>query len=136
MNAMTEMTEDIADTMVRIAMDAMRNSYIDHDGIAAGACVLSSDGTLYNGCRIDHPIPYLSISAEMAAMIRAIVDGKREFDGIAIVADIDGFYVPDENTYEFLVEMGVPEIVFADLEGDVKIMALADVEPYRPRRRD
>ena len=133
---MTEVNEDIADTMVRIAMDAIRNSYVDHDGIAAGACVLTSDGTLYNGCRIDHPIPYLSISAEMAAMVRAIVDGKREFDGLAIVADIDGFYVPDENTYEFLVEMGVPEVVFADLEGNVKIMPLSEVEPYRPRRRD
>ncbi len=133
---MREMNEDIADTMVRIAMDAIRNSYVDHDGIAAGACVLSSDGTLYNGCSIDHPVSYLSISAEMAAMVRAIVDGKREFDGIAVVADIDGFYVPDENTYDFLVEMQVPEIVLADLEGNVKIMALSEVEPYRPRRRD
>ncbi|MBQ9486573.1 MAG: cytidine deaminase, partial [Selenomonadaceae bacterium] len=61
----------------------------------------------------------------MAAMVRAIVDGKREFDGIAVVADIDGFYVPDENTYDFLVEMQVPEIVLADLEGNVKIMALS-----------
>ncbi|MBR5913331.1 MAG: cytidine deaminase [Selenomonadaceae bacterium] len=133
---MNEVNEDIADTMVRIAMDAIRNSYVDHDGIAAGACVLTSDGTLYNGCRIDHPIPYLSISAEMAAMIKAIVDGKREFDGLAIVADIEGFYVPDENTYEFLLEMGVPEIVFADLDGNVKIMSIEEVEPYRPRRRD
>ncbi|MBQ7477177.1 MAG: cytidine deaminase [Selenomonadaceae bacterium] len=130
------MNEDIADTMVRIAMDAIRNSYVDHDGIAAGACVLTSDGTLYNGCRVDHPVPYLSVSAEMAAMIRAIVDGKREFDGLAIVADIDGFYVPDEYTYAFLEELGVPEIVFADLDGNVKIMPLEEVEPYRPRRRD
>ena len=130
------MNEDIADTMVRIAMDAIRNSYVSHDGIAAGACVLTSDGTLYNGCRIDHPIPYLSISAEMAAMIRAIVDGKREFDGLAVVADIEGYYVPDENTYEFLQELGVPEIVFADLDGNVKMMTLEEVEPYRPRRRD
>ena len=133
---MTEITEDIADTMVRIAMDSMRNSYVDHDGIAAGACVLTSDGTLYNGCRIDHPIPVLSISAEMAAMVRAIVDGKREFDGLAIVADIDGFYVPDETTYEFLVELQVPEIIFGDLDGNVKIMPIAEVEPYKPRRRD
>ena len=130
------MNEDIADTMVRIAMDAIRNSYVDHDGIAAGACVLTSDGTLYNGCRVDHPVPYLSVSAEMAAMIRAIVDGKREFDGLAIVADIDGFYVPDEYTYAFLEELGVPEIVFADLDGNVKIMPLEEGEPYRPRRRD
>lgn len=130
------MNEDIADTMVRIAMDAIRNSYVNHDGIAAGACVLTSDGTLYNGCTVDHPIPYLSVPAEMAAMIKALVDGKREFDGIAIVADIEGFYVPDENTYEFLKELEVPEIVFADLDGNVKMMALEEVEPYRPRRRD
>ena len=81
------MNEDIADTMVRIAMDAIRNSYVNHDGIA-------------------------------------------------IVADIEGFYVPDENTYEFLKEMEVPEIVFADLDGNVKMMSLEEVEPYHPRRRD
>lgn len=129
------MNFDIVDTLVRTAMDAIRNSYTEHGGIAAGACVLSSDGTLYSGCTVDNPIEGLSYSAEVVAMLRAISEGKREFDSLAVVADIDGFYVPDEASWLFLKEFNVEEIILADLNGNVKVMAIDDIEPYRPRRR-
>lgn len=129
------MNFDIIDTMVRTAMDAMRNAYVEHNGIVAGACVLTADGTLYSGCSIDHPVPGLNYTAEIVAMLRAISDGKREIDAVAIVADIEGLYIPDEDTYRFLNEFDVEEIVLADLNGDVKIMRLDELAPYRPRRR-
>lgn len=129
------MNFDIVDTLVRTAMDSIRNSYTEHGGIAAGACVLSSDGTLYGGCAIDNPVEGLNYSAEVVAMLRAISEGKREFDAIAVVADIDGLYVPDEVSWLFLKEFEVEEIILADLEGNVKVMALDEIEPYKPRRR-
>jgi len=130
-----QMNFDIIDTMVRTAMESLRNAYIEHGGIAAGACVLTSDGTLYSGCTVDHPLPNLNYSAEIVAMLRAIADGKRDFDAVAIVADIDGVYVPDDDTYQFLREFEVEEIILADLEGDVKIARLEELVPYRPRRK-
>jgi len=130
------MNFDVVDTMVRVAMDSIRNAYIEHGGIAAGACVLSADGTLYSGCTVDHPEPHLNCSAEIVAMLRAIADGKREFDALAVVADIDGIYLPDEDTYQFLREFEVEEIILADMEGDVKIMSLDEIQPYKPRRRN
>lgn len=129
------MNFDIVDTMVRVAMDSIRNAYTEHGGIAAGACVLASDGTLYNGCTVDHPIKGINFSAEVVAMLRAISEGKREFDALAVVADIDGLYVPDEESWLFLKEFDVEEIILADLDGNVKTMKLDDIEPYRPRRR-
>lgn len=129
------MNFDIVDTLVRMAMDSIRNSYNEHGGIAAGACVLSSDGTLYSGCAVDSPVEGLSYSAEVVAMLRAISEGKREFDALAVVADIDGLYVPDEVSWLFLKEFEVDEVILADLEGNVKIMNLDDIEPYKPRRR-
>ena len=129
------MNFDIVDTMVRIAMDSIRNAYTEHGGIAAGACVLASDGTLYNGCAIDHPIKGVNYSAEIVAMLRAISEGKREFDALAVVADIDGLYVPDEESWLLLKEFEVEEIILADLDGNIKTMRLDDIEPYRPRRR-
>ena len=130
------MNFDVVDTMVRTAMEAIRNAYIEHGGIAAGACVLTGDGTLYSGCSIDHPSQGMSYSAETVAMLRAISDGKREFDAVAIVADIDGIYVPDEMTYQFLREFEVEEIIMADTEGDVKITRLEEIIPYRTRRKN
>lgn len=129
------MNFDIIDTMVRVAMDSVRNAYVENGGIAAGACVLTADGTLYNGCSVDHPVPNLNYPAEVVAMLRAIADGKREFDALAIVADIEGIYAPDEDTYEFLREFEVEELILADLDGDVKIVRLDEVIPYKPRRK-
>lgn len=128
------MNFDIVDTMVRMAIDAIRNSYTEYGGIASGACVLSTDGTLYSGCAIDHPIKGLNHSAEVVAMLRAISEGKREFDAIAVVADIEGYYLPDAESWNFLKEFDVDEVILADLDGNVKIVDLDDIEPYRPRR--
>ncbi len=130
------MNIDIADTMVRTAMDSMKNAYSLYDGIVAGACALAADGTLYSGCTIDHPIPEYSLSAEVVAMARAIADGKREFDAIAIVADIEGLYSPNEETFQFLSQFEIEEIILADLEGNVKFLQFEEVVPYRKRSRN
>lgn len=130
------MNFDIVDTMVRTAMDALRNAYTEHGGIVAGACVLTSDGTLYSGCTVDHPEQTLSYPAEVVAMLRAISEGKREFDALAVVADIDGNYLPDEESLLLMNEFEVEQIIIADLEGDVKVMHLAELDPYKPRRRN
>lgn len=129
------MNIDIADTMVRTAMDSIRNAYVLYEGIIAGACVLAADGTLYSGCTIDHPIPELSLPAEVVAMSRAISDGKREFDALAVVADIDGFYAPNEETFQFLSQFTIGEIILADLEGNVKYLQFEEITPYKKRSR-
>ena len=130
------MNIDIADTMVRTAMDSMKNAYSLYDSIVAGACVLAADGTLYSGCTIDHPIPEYSLSAEIVAMARAISDGKREFDAIAIVADIEGIYSPNEETLQFLQQFEIGEIILADLEGNVKFLQFEEIVPYKKRSRN
>ena len=96
--------EDIIETMVRVATDAIRNAYVLNDSIPVGACILAEDGTLYSGCTINNDSSNLSLTAEVVALSKAISDGKRAFDGIAIIADVEGFYIPDETTRKFLEE--------------------------------
>ena len=129
------MNYDIMDTMARIAMEAIRNAYTLNNNLAVGACVLTSDGTLYSGCTVDHSNPDLSLKAEAVAMAKAISDGKREFDGIALVADIDGYYIPDELSCQFLEEFNVPEIVLADFDGNIEVAKIDEIMPYRQRRK-
>ena len=129
------MNYDIVDTIVRTAIDAIRNAYVEHGSIATGACLLASDGTLYSGCAIDSVIPEFKLPAEVVVMAKAISEGKREFDAIAVVADIDGIYVPDELSHKFLLEFNVAEIILADMEGNIKVMKLEELVPYKNRRR-
>ena len=122
------MNYDIIDTIVRTAIDAMRNAYVEHGSIATGACLLASDGTLYSGCAIDSVVPEYKLPAEVVVM-------AKEFDAISIVADIEGTYVPDDLSYKFLLEFNVPEIILADMKGNTKIMPLEELVPYKTRRR-
>ena len=129
------MNYDIMDTMVRIAMESIRNAYTLNHNLAVGACVLASDGTLYSGCTVDHSIPELALTAEAVAMAKAISDGKREFDAIALVADIEGYYIPDETSCQFLGEFDVPEVVLADFDGNIEVAKINEIMPYRQRRK-
>ncbi len=129
------MNYDIIDTIVRTAIDAMRNAYIEHGSIATGACLLAADGTLYSGCAIDSVVPEYKLPAEVVVMAKAVSEGKREFDAISVVADIDGTYTPDELSHKFLLEFNVQEIILADLQGNTKVMKLEELVPYKTRRK-
>ena len=130
------MNEDVLDTMVHMAMDGMRNAYTEHGALAVGACVLASDGTLYTGCTIDNSCVQLMMSAEMVAMAKAVSDGKREFDGIVIVADTEKPYIPSGMTCQMLAEFRVPEIIMANVRGDVESVQLEEMLPYGQRRAE
>ena len=129
------MNYDVIDTIVRTAIDAMRNAYVEHGSIAAGACLLASDGTLYSGCAIDSVVPEYKLPAEVVVTVKAVSEGKREFDAISVVADIDGMYMPDELSHKFLLEFNIPEIILADLKGNTKIVKLEEFTPYKARRK-
>ena len=129
------MNYDIVDTMVRTAIDAIRNAYVEHGSIPTGACLLASDGTLYSGCAIDSVIPEFKMPAEVVVMAKAISEGKREFDAISVVADIEGIYIPDELSHKFLLEFNVPEIILADMQGNTKVQPLEELVPYKIRRK-
>lgn len=124
------MNLEIVDTMVRAAMQVMDNAYVPYGKAAIGACVLASDGTFYTGCNIENAIPRLSVFAEEVAMYRAVADGKREFDAIAVIADTDEPFVPNGAVCQLLAEFNVQEIIMANMDGVVKTVKLTDLMPY------
>ncbi len=124
------MNPEIVDTMVRAAMQVMDNAYVPYGKAAIGACVLASDGTFYTGCNIENAVPRLSVFAEEVAMYRAIADGKREFDAIAVIADTEEPFVPNGAVCQLLAEFNVPEIIMTNMDGVVKTVKLTDLLPY------
>ena len=123
-------TTEIVDTMVRAAMQALENAYVPYGKVSIGACVLASDGTFYTGCNIENTIPRLSVMAEEVAMYRAVADGKREFDAVAVIADMERPFVPNGAVCQLLAEFRVPEVVMADTRGNCKTVKLEELMPY------
>jgi cytidine deaminase len=123
------MNPEIVDTMVRAAMQVMDNAYVPYGKAAIGACVLARDGTFYTGCNIENAIPRLSVFAEEVAMYRAVADGKREFDAIAIIADTEEPFIPNGAVCQLLAEFDVQEIIMTNMDGVVKTAKLSDLLP-------
>lgn len=71
--------------LVSIAMDAMKNSYAPYSGFNVGAALLCEDGSIYTGCNIENAAYTPSVCAERVAFFKAVADGKREFNSIAVV---------------------------------------------------
>lgn len=72
------------DHMLELAYEAMGHAYAPYSHFAVGACLRASDGTYYLGCNIENASYTPTVCAERTALFKAVYDGKRSFDAIAI----------------------------------------------------
>ena len=67
------------------AYEAMQNSYSPYSGFKVGAALLSKSGKVYLGCNVENASYTPTNCAERTAFFKAISEGEREFEKIAIV---------------------------------------------------
>ncbi len=72
------------------AKEAMQHAYSPYSGYKVGAALLCKDGTLYQGCNIENASYSPTNCAERTAFFKAVYDGKRDFEAIAICGGKDG----------------------------------------------
>lgn len=76
------------DELVRRALCAMKQAYSPYSGFSVGAALLSRSGKIYLGCNIENAAYSPSVCAERVALFKAVSEGEREFEAIAIVGGL------------------------------------------------
>ena len=71
--------------LIKAALKARENSYSPYSHFKVGAALLCKDGSIYQGCNIENAAYTPTICAERTAIFKAVSDGKRGFQAIAIV---------------------------------------------------
>ncbi len=71
--------------LLSIALDAAKGAYTPYSGFNVGAALLTSGGEIYTGCNIENAAYSPTNCAERTAFFKAVSEGAREFDAIAIV---------------------------------------------------
>lgn len=82
-------------TLVDLAFEAREHAYTPYSHWAVGAALLCKDGTVYQGCNIENAAYTPSNCAERTAFFKAIYDGERQFEAIAVVGGPAGELAPD-----------------------------------------
>ena len=72
--------------MLQQAREAMSMSYSPYSHYAVGACLKCTDGTYYTGCNIENASFGATNCAERTAIFKAVSEGKRSFESIAIAS--------------------------------------------------
>lgn len=78
--------------LIKYAINALSMSYSPYSEYKVGAALLTKSGKVYTGCNIENSSYGATNCAERTAFFKAISEGEREFDSIAIVAEKDGVF--------------------------------------------
>ena len=72
------------------AVEARKKAYAPYSKYMVGACLLAKSGKIYAGCNVENASYTPTNCAERTAFFKAISEGDREFEAIAIVAGKEG----------------------------------------------
>ncbi len=73
--------------LLALARQAMQRSYSPYSHYKVGACLLSADGRVFQGCNIENASYGLANCGERTALFKAVSEGAKEFLTIAIAAE-------------------------------------------------
>ena len=118
--------------MIRMAMDARDRAYVPYSGFRVGACIKTHTGAYYLGCNIENASFGATNCAERTALFKAVYEGEREFEALAIVSDSSNYTVPCGICRQALSEFCEPDmpVICANNEGQYKVFTFGDMLPY------
>lgn len=129
------MEKILIEKLIKKAIEMLNFSYAPYSNFHVGAALLTSEGEIYTGCNIENAAYGPSNCAERTAIFKALSEGKKEFEAIAVVGEkngkIENFCPPCGVCRQVLAEFCKKdfEIVLAKSTNEYKIMTLEQLLP-------
>lgn len=120
------------------AKKARERAYAPYSHFQVGAALATKSGKIYHGCNIENAAYGPSNCAERTAFFKAVYDGEREFERIAIVGGPEGstadtLCAPCGVCRQVMMEFCNPEtfqIILADGKDRCLQLSLKEMLPY------
>jgi cytidine deaminase len=128
--------DETRDKLIASAREARKWAYAPYSNYPVGAAVLTASGRIYDGVNIENAAYPDTICAERVAIFKAVSEGEREFEAIAVVTSNAGS--PCGSCRQVLAEFGLDTLVIiASTDGQVtRQMRLGELLPEAFGRRD
>lgn len=123
--------------LIEEAEKARKKAYTPYSKFKVGAAILTSEGRIFSGCNIENASFGLTICAERVAVFKAISEGFKKFEAIAIIADTLRPCYSCGACRQVLLEFGEDiTLVMANLKGDIKINKIKELLPEAFNKND
>ncbi len=121
--------------LLKEARGALRVAVAPYSGFRVGAAIITKRGRVYRGCNLENPSLMLSMCAEKVAISKALSEGERSFNAIAIVSDKGHLCYPCGSCRQLLWEFAGDIDVLLEGDGGIKRYRLSELMPY-PFKKD
>lgn len=122
--------------LIAVAKKYREFSYSPYSKFKVGAAVLTKQGHVYGGCNIENSSYPVTNCAERTAIFKAVSEGEKEFEAIALIADTEGPCSPCGACRQVMGEFHINKIIMANLKGDKKVVTLEEVLPFAFSEKD
>jgi cytidine deaminase len=118
------------DRLIAAARAAREHAHAPYSNFRVGAAVRAQSGRIFAGCNVENATYGLTLCAERVAIFKAISEGERGFDAVAVVADTETLTPPCGACRQILWEFcGDAEVVLANLNGKIERYRLSVLFP-------
>ena len=106
------------DALIAAAKLVRENAHANFSNFKVGAALRAASGRTFAGCNVENATYGLTVCAERVAIFKAISEGERGFDAIAVVAATDSLTPPCGACRQIIWEFcGDVPVILANLKG-------------------
>ena len=112
------LTPEQRQSLVSAAIEARHLAYAPYSNYKVGAAVLSTSGRVFSGANVENAAYPTSMCAERVAIFKAVSEGEKEFEAIAVVTSNAGMSCG--GCRQVMAEFGLDTLVIiADDQGQI-----------------
>jgi cytidine deaminase len=127
---MTSSANTNNDALLAAARAARENAVATFSKFRVGAALRAKSGKVYTGCNVENASYGLTICAERVAIFKALSEGEREFDAIAVVTDAEKLTPPCGACRQIIWEFcGDAEVILGNLKGKTEVHRMSALFP-------
>jgi len=106
---MIKLTNAERRALIDLANEARRRAYTPYSNYQVGAALRTRSGRIFTGCNVENAAYPTSMCAERIAIYKAVSEGEKEFEVIAVVTPNGG--TPCGGCRQVMAEFGLDMVV-------------------------
>lgn len=117
--------------LLKKAMEAKEYAYVPYSNFRVGAAVLTKNNKVYKGCNIECASFGGTNCAERTALFKAVSEGEKEIEAIAVTSDSDQYTFPCGICRQVIREFGNNmKIIVGKSNGEFETYTMEELLPH------
>ena len=118
------------EVLISAAKQARENAHAPYSNFRVGAALRAKSGRIFGGCNVENATYGLTLCAERVAIFKAISEGERGFEAIAVVTDSETLTPPCGACRQLIWEFcGDVAVILANLKGKSEVLPMRELFP-------